>query len=297
MKTIGKKNLKIIAATSMAIFSLLATFTASFAWFVSRIEEGDDIDDFVVRTTSGKFKSLTFHTLNSKSMHDTYEESTFSFNKEALGTISYDWTTTSFSYSGNTNPALDGYDYLDREQPILMMIELVEEYDSANGDVVDISLITDLNNQVFIGERDETDSTPLYDLLDTTYIVDTGTVVRDEQEVSVNYYGLSNAVQFYPIQLSQNDYTTLNSGDYYTFTNLSNVKSFVSITNSDDSSSFSNTVNIIQTSGKVKYIAIIMDYYSDAIEYIYSTFLGDSTLEGTYEGFLYFKCDWKMEVF
>ena len=298
MKRTGNKNLKIVAATMMTIFSLFTCFSATFAWFLASRKINQENDSFEITARFGRFKSITFHELSSKAVRDSYYDSTFNFNKTPSGTLTYNWPTHTVTKSGNTTIALDGYDYLDHEQPLLLILELDKEYSSTNDSPVIVDLEVDATApQVFIGERDA-DQTNAYELDDADVIFDTGTVVRDEVSIDVNYYGLSNAVKFHTIEYSASAFSTAFDGEsVYSFTHLDNEKSFVSIANSNDASTYTNHITpLIETTGDVKYIAIIIDYYSDAIEYIYSTFFGDPVLENDYDGFLYFKCDWSMEV-
>ena len=46
------------------------------------------------------------------------------------------------------------------------------------------------------------------------------------------------------------------------------------------------------TTGDVLYIAIVVDYYHYALEYVYNTFIGNTTLEDR----IYFECDWNMVI-
>ena len=48
MKLIGKKNLKIIAATSVAIFSLLAVIGGAYSWFTLSMNQVSETTDFAV---------------------------------------------------------------------------------------------------------------------------------------------------------------------------------------------------------------------------------------------------------
>ena len=78
---------------------------------------------------------------------------------------------------------------------------------------------------------------------------------------------------------------------------LNEADRFVDVDNEAESTSFKNeAVWADFTSGTVKYVAVVIDYYVDAIEYIYSTFLGDYTLEISYDYLIYFMCDWSLEV-
>lgn len=269
----------------MAIFSLLSAFSASFAWFTAMRKNTESTDNFEIKSAAGKLKKVTFHQMTDKYIGDSYEESTFSFDKDPVGTLTYNWDTKAFVPTGTTAVKLENYDYLDHEQPLLMLIELNEEYD----DSIVITLNTDSDEQSFIGARNS-DQTAAHELDDESLFIKT----VDGKP----YFGLSSAVKFHTIQYSEDDFEdAFGESDVYEYTNLNNQKSFVTVNNVDDSSSFSTTISpLIQTSGAVKYIAVVIDYYSDAIEYIYSTFLGDTTLEDDYDSFLYFVCDWSMEV-
>ena len=84
MKTVGKKNIKIIAATSMAIFSLAATFSASFAWFLALRDENEDVEQIPFNAVNGKLKAVYFHKFASKVVNEeTLEATSFTFNRGA----------------------------------------------------------------------------------------------------------------------------------------------------------------------------------------------------------------------
>ena len=58
-----------------------------------------------------------------------------------------------------------------------------------------------------------------------------------------------------------------------------------------------NTSVYSSPAGKhIKHIALVIDYYADAIEFIYSTYLGNRTLENYFNGILNFTCDWTMVI-
>lgn len=63
MKKAGNKNLKIIAATSMAIFTLLTTFSATFAWFLAQreVNSGNENNPFPVKKIDSLVESIDFY--------------------------------------------------------------------------------------------------------------------------------------------------------------------------------------------------------------------------------------------
>ena len=59
----GNKNLKIIAATSMAIFTLLTTFSATFAWFLAQreVNSGNQENPFPIKKIDTLVESIDFY--------------------------------------------------------------------------------------------------------------------------------------------------------------------------------------------------------------------------------------------
>lgn len=389
MKKLSGSTLKILAASSMVVFSLFACVIGAIAWFTSVSNKEVSNDEFIVETKSGRFKQVTFHTLDKKTIGNSYAQSTFNFSKDYVGKISYDWVNKTMSKEGNTDIVFDNYDYLEHEQPILLLFEFDQEYTAA--DKITISATARDDNAFFLGERNsEGDS--VWSLDDSDVIVDTingenyyamssaicfysrgysaSTYIStfgekyDEEPTSdlettvasalsidtpvwnesqnqwkvtfsdnrsaanaVNYYGnlaggisgfelvaspnyvengyqavyssSTGYVKVYAESVSNNSSTvTVSVGlgtPFYSFTNLTNQKSFVDLSQQPESS-FNKTVDsIFESNSATKYAAVIVDYYSDAIEYIYSSYLGDAVLQ-SYDSILHFICDWTMEV-
>ena len=61
MKKLNKKTLKIVAATSMAVFSLLATMTSAYAWFQSTLNQDANNENFYVKRLDTPVTSITIH--------------------------------------------------------------------------------------------------------------------------------------------------------------------------------------------------------------------------------------------
>ena len=389
MKKLNGTAIKIIAASMMVTFTLFACVLGTIAWFTNISNRDASNDDFIVSTKSGRFKQVTFHTLDKKVIGNTYAQSTFNFSKDYVGKITYDWVSKTMSKEGNTDLIFDNYDYLEHEQPILLLFELDKEY--AAGDKVYISAKTRDDTAFFLGERNA-EGENVWDLDDSDVIVDT---INGN-----NYYAMSSAVCFYSRGFSTSSYgsaygqkydeeptsdiettvasalsidtpvwnasqnlwtitfsdnrSALNSVNYYgnlasgisgfsanvqaeeardgyesvyssstgfvkvyaesvsnnssnvtvsvglgspfySFTNLTTQTSFVDMSQQPESDFEQSIDPIFESNSDTKYIAIIVDYYSDAIEYIYSSYLGDAILE-SYDSVLHFICDWTMEV-
>ena len=311
MKKVGNKNLKIIAATSMAIFSLMTTFTAAFAWFTATRERANDADNFVVRDVQGVLKNIYFHEFVSKTIDpNTREATSFTFNSIYSGKISYDWQNKSASYSGNTSVQLDTYSPLNSEHPLLMVMELTEDHEAiSDGDIV-VTAKTDVEG--FLGARNNTGA-PVYNLKGNGVYQ----IVDDDY-----YFALSSVVDFYSCDTASELYYKNASAENanlinptYNTSSLWGRKSsiaakaedenaivpdccFTNIDNSNDTSSFNQTPTIYTSKEgtTIKYVSIIIDYYKDAVEYIYSTYLGNSVLEAEFGYILNYLCDWGLEV-
>ena len=305
MKKAGIKSpLKILAATSVTIFSLLSVFTSTAAWFDSQRNLKNGGDNFEVQSLNGRLSSITFHHLTSKVRDNTTGDArSFTFDQNPVGTITYDWDANTASYvpttQGDTSITLDTYDPLDREKPLLLMFHL----DQAAGPSIHIDGMT--NAPGFLGERDELDrAKPQYKLNDEGTIIKTETRTVDDRQVDINFYWMSSVVQFYNIVFPNDtlSYTYGLTQAYSTEQGIpyleKNSQRFVSVNNLSEESSFSSRTTLFSSKNgqTIKNIGVVIDYFPDAIEFIYSTFLGDPILEDTYDGFLHFLCDWSMEI-
>ena len=310
MKRIGSTNMKIIAATAMTVFSLFAATIGVFAWFTGKIQDSKNADEFEVTINSGRFKNLYFHQYSSVVIDQTtLKPTSYTFNSSWYGKISYDWNTGTASYSGNT-VIMDDYTPLDFSRPILLVFELNDAYQLTNAGEISIEASTE--EEEFLGARN-TDGSAVNDLLTDYYNHDTST--------GKYYYALSSVINFFCTDSSAelynkngDDNTTLINTTYTVADLKSKEKSkaakaadpnavvpdltFTYINNDTDEVSFNQEPSLYKSEANstVRYISIIIDYYSDALDYIYSTYLGNYTLETTFDGHLDFLCDWGLEI-
>ncbi len=320
MKRTGNKNLKIVAATSMAIFSLLTTFSAAFAWFTAMRKTGEETSNFKIDTVDGVLESITFHTLadtngvTKTTVNGVLTPSKFSFKQSYIGKITYQWKsdnqTIDFTQSGQTSIDLKQYTPLDQEQPLLLMINLREEK-QFNAKELKIGASASVDG--YLGDR--INYAPTYRLNGNAYNAseNANPMIR-EKDNSVAYFPLSSVVKFYYSELAATNTTSgeksiddvKNGSSTYDFDLLGNdvdleggqnFVDFIDVTDDDYDIDFEQDITIYSSSNRhIKHVALVIDYFPEAIEYIYQTFLGDDTLDNTFEGILHFICDWTMEI-
>ena len=317
MKQIGRKNMKIIAATAMTIFSLFAATVGAFAWFAGRLQQANQTDDFKVTVTDGRLKNIYFHKSTSKTIDDvTRKPTAYTFSPSYCGKISYDWVNDQAVYSGDAKVAMEDYSPLDFSQPILLVFELKEAYDLTYAGELSIEATTDVEG--FLGARDDANA-PVYGLTTNGYYY---TEPNPEDSSKTDYYYALSSVVDFLCNDSGNELYNKNNGENTTLINttyqVSNLRTreqskaakeadpdavvpdlaFTSINNDTDETSFKQDPSIYksQANTTVRYISVIIDYYSDALDYIYSTYLGDRTLEDVFDSHLEFLCDWGLEV-
>ena len=316
MKSASKRNLKIVAATAMTIFSLFAATVGAFAWFTGKIQEAGQADEFSVIVNNGRLKNIYFHNYISKEMNiSTLKPTSYTFENSYSAYISYDWESDSAVFHGNPID-MDDYSPLDFSQPLLMVFELHDAYTlTSDGD---INILAKTERQDFLGARDENNA-PLYGLTTNGYYR-TEANPGDPSKTDY-YYALSSVVDFLCNDSSTELYNK-NNGENTTLINstyqVSNLRTreqsqaakeadpeaivpdlcFTSINNSTEETSFKQDPSIYKSRANttVRYISIIVDYYSDALDYIYSTYLGNRILEDEFNSHLEFLCDWGLEI-
>jgi len=316
-KGISKTNLKIIAATAMSIFTLFAATVGAFAWFTGKIQEANQADEFSVMVNNGRLKNIYFHKSTSKTIDDvTRKPTAYTFANNYCGKISYDWQNDVATYSGDTKVVMEDYSPLDFSQPILLVFELQDAYELTYDGEISIDARTEV--QGFLGARND-ENAPVYELKTNGYYY---TEPNPEDSSKTDYYYALSSVVDFLCNDSSNELYNKNNGENTTLINttyqVSNLRTreqskaakeadpdavvpdlcFASINNETDETSFKQDPSLYKSRANttVRYISIIVDYYSDALDYIYSTFLGDDTLETDFDSHLEFLCDWGLEI-
>ena len=288
----SKKTLRIAAATSVTIFSLVAVFAASMAWFTTSM---NDISgkgfSIKVGQLSGRLEYVEFHDYDSI---DTSAAKLYKFEKDPFFTITYDWATGAATSSGSSTFVMDNYSSLVQEHPLLVIFAFNTEYTSIVEDDIYIRGVTKITD--FLGKVEN--GYPKYPLgpgNSPAYI---------STKNGHDYYASSSIVNFRSKSLTTEEYDALVAEGNTTIdipdSSVSTYENFVKIDkNNPENVTFKQKPTIFSSvpGEKVHYIATIVNYYPEAISMIYSTYLGDTILEDTYQGDLYFACDWSLEVF
>ena len=116
MKLARGQAKKIIAATSVAIFSLATAFLGAFAWFAAKMNSDNTSDNFEVTNLSGSALSI--------SLHKWYGEATSNTNIWGFNPT----PETIVDFEGNSSNRfvfeMEEYELLDQDHPVLFLIQV-----------------------------------------------------------------------------------------------------------------------------------------------------------------------------
>ena len=281
MKRHGNKNLKIIALTSMCIFTLFTCFSAAIAWFQANRKIDDEYSDIGVLDVAGRFVKMTFHKI--VNLTESKTQDSFKFNQTPSATFTYDWKTGETHYKKTDTEDDDAsfmgeFSLMYSRHPILLLIELDQVYEIVEGS--NPVLITGTTEERFLGEMLYDDDDKLIVPLSETdnplssIVQFDGQGIEDLDDVSGSY----NSTSTYDFTVGHNDWDR-----------------FVTLDADDDYESWDNNPTFYesQIGDSIKYVALIFDYYSDAIDLIYNIYLGSEILEQEHVPFI---CDWTFMV-
>lgn len=269
----SKKNLKIIGATGMAIFSLTAVFTAVMAWFTLANNEVS-ASSLVIKAlpTSTAFSKLTIHRCilnqSSSSKYVFDENPIFEYNpSEQTETISEPEVLEVLDYSE-----------LNSTQPVLLLFHLSDDDpdDEENGYTAsDVCLTAKTAIAEYVSVITNAANDPGY----------------------VKKFPFSHCVKFQSIDCTLDDFPfngVLTSGA----NGLSEQMSFVTFDGNE--MDYTNSLTLYKGADnderKLTYIGIVMDYYEDAISYLVDIQNETSTNVINDNGRIGFYCDWVMEL-
>ena len=275
--------MKIIAATAVTMFSLVTVFVATIAWFAMNIEvtaTGPSID---VKVLNQKFSKLTLHKYLGTEVVNN--QGTFHFDQNPSGTFTYNWLTgvTTFKPTDPTDPepsTMAPFSLLDPRHPMLALIEFSDTFDTSVYHInVNVSTTHD-----FLCDVDATGA--FIEPLD-----DENNPLSSVVQFNANHFVSLNSNTGTYESTASFKFSIPGADDYVHFASLTKNETTGALTYNGWNKNL--TLADYSDGTSVKYIAIIIDYYDDAFEYIYNMYLGNEYLE---RELVTFNCDWKMEI-
>lgn len=280
-KTKGKNTIKIAAATSLVIFTLFATCTASFAWFTSMRNQQSNTNEITVEDSLNKFKSFSLYPLLDPSQQISGDATQYVFSATPSGVITYNHDTGETETTGNLSLNLGIYSLLDQIHPVLGIFEFYEG--PTNTSPINIYCHTDSE---FVGE---------------TEIVDDEVVYPNPLDYEDN--PLSSIIEFHSFALtSLSSINNMDESYIITKNKISqsnpSTKSFVTINTSGTEATFVHDITLYQNSTEgAKYVCCIFDYNLEALNYIYSVYLGTDVIQGQIgDSTLNYICDFSFKI-
>ena len=367
MTKTGSKTLKVISATAMCVFSLLCAFMGAFAWFVSKMNEDADADQFAVNKVESAITSVA--------VHDFYgvcdDGVTLGFNPVANHSITWEEREG----SDTVGFTMGTYSVDNPHHPVLLLMEV-------NGSLANLSLKTEYPYILGTAPTPVQATFATYAALNvaankvegndgkyfevtndehqTAYYTEEG--VNKRVTTRYKYNHADQSFEFVSTNLGQSDnplssviksnyvlysdnptdnagtyqtttgyfrasgravsgityYTRVKDGNSYVYTEDDEISignelggnHFVNRTYVPINSNFSTpTASFVTFSGSTynyskkatlfqgstagnTHLAIILDYNSPSLEYLYSVYLGHPFLKTA----LSFKCDWSMDI-
>ena len=321
-----KTTQKIVIATVMCLFSLVAGFSATIAWFSFNTSVAASGFTMKIARVGSLIDTISFHEFVG---YSDDERSAYGFNPTPAGRITVDSSNLIATYSGAGYPTMANFSMDEPSNPLLMILK-------AKGS--GIEKITAVTEFPYIADQEPQSvdyTVATYGALNPSSYSD-GDLIKVESDSNHNngatvyqynvpatgdpYYTLywmgltiggthplSSIVEFHSFSFNYNPATTnLSSGDVYDYAGSiegncsyipisssgftsANRTSFISFSGS--STVFENDVDVFNdVTSDNTYIGIVIDYNVDSLAYIYGHFLGSEVLDED----LAFACDWTM---
>ena len=258
----GKKhslNLKIIAMTSMAVFSLAAVFVSTAAWFTTMRQVKTGGDGFLASKISPVVKRVDIYEKATKSVQKDSEPNPYIYKNTP--SLSYIYNSSSVTTAGKENVDIGPYSILEEPKSLLFLFHLdhtrTEELQSCS-----LSVKTSTTDETSLYyQTPGTDSVKrpldkvgfkndLSSIVSFSCFLDTENVLTENgSEFEVNKDGIK-----------RRDLTFVNSMYKYT--------SSIELTDKDLTG-----INVI---------GIILEYRTNLIEHLYSVNLGNPVIDQEY---------------
>ena len=314
----NNSSLKIMAATSVILFSLLTCFAGVYAWFTSIRNVSNSSEHFKVEVVGTAVQTITFH-----EYQGTTDDGYYSFNPTASGSVTLEGgEVDDDDYEGIE---LGEYSLEDPNHPLLMMFEvsggtqLIEfstdfaylAQDNISSLKATVATLAALNsydkNTLSNGDYLKVTADEGHGGVTTIYKYVAATTSYDMAwiDLKVNGNPLSSVVQFHYFEFEGASIDAIKQNKYIdevstsginiatsSFTN-SNKSGFANFTD-EDTFTYSKKINVYDGDVRgINYVGIVINYNSLALQYIFSKYLGSDVLA---HGGLTFNCDWTTRV-
>lgn len=289
MKGINFKNQKVrlVAAAGLCLFTAVAVVTATVAWFTAFRKNDNDNNGMTIVNPYGYFSSMTLHKLTVDGEGEVtgidYKNNKFYFQQTPSASAVLNTETGNIDYSPNFDVQMGTYSDLDQHSPLLMLITLSSTITATEEKPVTVYASCD--KDYYFGEKGA-NGQPVHEIQETGNPLSSVVAFYSKSFTSLTpITGTGDHAGTYVTPIAQYDESA--GYDRETFVQ------FDEETSEPAADPFIQNKNIVSIeSGSVLYIAVIVDYYHYALEYVYNTFLGDTTLEKT----IFFSCDWNMVI-
>ena len=250
----------------------------TIAWFAGVQAQTKDADDFVIDNPSGILETLTIHPLISSNA------SAYNFSETPDATYVVDPKTRESTLNlkeGVTEFGLKRYSMLHPDQPVLFLFTFVDGTKDS-----DILMRIASTTDFFLGQTHDVPIDP----------DDPSSGTRQEliQALAKEDNPLSSVIQY--------QYVTFASAPSYTISSasLSSASHFANLSSDGgDFVSYQQEKIIYQGSADttLKYVAVVFDYYAEAMEYIYTMNIGNPVFDTLdIDEDILFSCDWSVTV-
>ncbi len=262
----NKNGLKIIAATSMSIFTLATVFVATFAWFTATKNVAADGSGFVATQMDSIVEKVEFHKMSTEE---------YTYEKNATLTYTMDKSAANGYKIEGSSVEIGKYSTYGKKQSLLVLYKLKKD--------------ADMNDYKFT-------------LKANTTITDfSKTILGSSGTIASTGNSLSNVIQFYGLSYDEgNSLPEDSASTVYDFSSQKdNIegsdKKFVTFENNTaqlDKTSL-DLVSNSDTTKRITYIAVILTYNQEAVEQIYTKYIGNSVLSS---GSISFSNDFKLVI-
>ena len=309
-------NLKYVCAIAMSLFSLIALFVGTFAWFQSVRALQNNADNFNVRPATSMITKVSVYNQNDPNTPYVFNSQAavvYGINEDKVEVLSGNQSNINIRYYSSLSEQADS--------TLLYLFEIGKSTDENQNDYFSINVKTDTTDSADAGANNTEGSLVYkeggYAAHPLVFDVDDETkaqLIADNDDITEDNFGLNSMSSIISFDVvSYTSALTETNGTYNLVSDFQNVssKSFVNQveqeeeeqeeTNNQEEYVYSYTTYDISafTWNKgdqatcPKYVAVVCHYNAAAIQYIFNLNLGNPAAD--YED-IRFTCDWYYEL-